>query len=250
MGTTYEQFIACLRNPTARRLIGLTATDEEAATLLADPDASRAYFEIWSSSRETAPPSPAPAPVPAPVPPAAAPPEPERTLLDVWTFGKGSSRVHVLLTTAKLEISGGAGTSIWKSFLGAATLGASLALTGITVKAGGELVIPIRLVDAAFVAAGGAVYSTLKVVVKGEAAEFSIMTLAVGTIAAAINAAVAGGADADFHARVWATHSAGQGRTWPSDRDLRRMLRAGKLTQPQFEREAAIGKHLRALASI
>jgi len=51
MGTSYEQFLACLRNSAARRLLGLDMTDEEAAALGADPEAARAYYEAWTAGR-------------------------------------------------------------------------------------------------------------------------------------------------------------------------------------------------------
>src|SRR3546814_3952969 len=84
MGTSYEQFLACLRNSTARRLLGFEMTDEEAAVLAADGDAAHAYYEVWSASRvDTSAASTRTIPQTAPSAPI------ERALLDISTVGRG-----------------------------------------------------------------------------------------------------------------------------------------------------------------
>src|SRR3546814_16303041 len=116
MGTSYEQFLACLRNSTARRLLGFEMTDEEAAVLAADGDAAHAYYEVWAASRvDTSAASTRTIPQTAPSAPI------ERALLDISTVGRGGEPAKVRVTTSRLFISTTGGVSAWKAFLGVAT---------------------------------------------------------------------------------------------------------------------------------
>lgn len=46
-GTSFEQFRSSLRNPVARRAIGIEMSDDEAVTIAADDGLARAYYENW-----------------------------------------------------------------------------------------------------------------------------------------------------------------------------------------------------------
>ncbi len=245
MGTSYEQFLACLRNSTARRLLGIELTDEEAAVLADDRDAAHAYYEVWSTSRNSRPELPTRVDSRSP---AAAPPE--RTLLNIATVGRGGEPAKVHVSTSRLFISTTGGVSVWKAFLGAATLGVSTAITGINAGVGGDLDIPIRAVSAALITKTGMAYSTIKIVVGGDAVEFGLATTASRSVVEAINAAVSGGDRASVAADAWDIHRQGRAKQWPSEGQLRKQLRKGLIAQARFEHDAAVAHALQSLAML
>ncbi|MBD7958636.1 hypothetical protein H9651_13400 [Microbacterium sp. Sa4CUA7] len=245
MGTSYEQFLACLRNSAARRLLGIEMTDEEAVILGADGKAAVAYYEIWSAGRAgnavastTAIPQAHPAPLA------------ERTLLDISTIGRGGEPATVRVTTSRLFISTTGGVSVWKAFLGAATLGLSTAVTGINAGVGGDLDIPIGAVSAALITRTGIAYSTVKLVIGGDALEFGLATIACSAVIGAINAAVSGGYRATAAAEAWEIYRLGRAKQWPSEGQLRRQLRKGQIPQKRFEHDVAVAHALQSLAMI
>lgn len=243
MGTSYEQFLACLRNSTARRLLGIELTDEEAAVLADDGDAAHAYYEVWSTTRNSPPAVSAKTHSQVSVATS-----PERILLDITTIGRGGEPAKVHVSTSRLFISTTGGVSAWKAFLGAATLGVSTAITGINAGVGGDLDIPIRAVSAALVSKTGMAYSTVKIIVGGDAVEFGLATTASRSVAGAINAAVSGGERALAAADAWDIYKQGRGKQWPSEGQLRKQLRNGQITQARFEHDAAVARALQPLA--
>jgi len=217
-------------------------TDEEAAALGADAEAAHAYYEAWAAGRAS---SSGP---PRTTPQAAAPAE--LTLLDIVTVGRGGEPAKVRVTTSRLCISTTGGTSAWKAFLGAATLGLSTAVTGINAGVGGDLDIPIGAVGAALITKTGMAYSTVKLVVAGDAIEFGLATIACNAVIGAINAAVSGGDRASIAAEAWQMHQSGRAKQWPSEGQLRKYLRTRQISQQRFERDIAISRTLRSLVPI
>jgi len=245
MGTSYEQFLACLRNSTARGLIGIEISDEQADDLAADPMAARAYYEIWSSSLGGAPSAPT-----RTMPEAGSAVPIERVLINVSTVGRGGEPAKVRVSTSRLLISTTGGVSAWKALLGVATLGLSTTVTGINAGVGGDLDIPVRAVSAALITKTGMAYSTVKVVVGGDAIEVGLATVASRAVVEAINAAVSGGDRAVAAADAWAIYEQGRAKLWPSEGQLRKQLRKGHIAQKRFEHDAAVARTLQALTTI
>ena len=210
-----------------------------------DRDASHAYYEVWLTTQKS---SPAPPTMTDPQLPAATPPE--RTLLNISTIGRGGEPAKVHVSTSRLFISTTGGVSVWKAFLGAATLGVSTAVTGINAGVGGDLDIPIRAVSAALITKTGMAYSTVKILVGGDAVEFGLATTATRSVAEAINAAVSGGERALAAAAAWDIYKQGRAKLCPSEGQLRKQLRKGLIAQGQFEHDAAIARALQPLAML
>lgn len=98
MGTSYEQFLACLRNSTARSLIGIEISDEQAEVLAADATAARAYYEVWSTNQGGSTlPSTRTVRQPGPAIPV------ERVLLNVSTIGRGGEPAKVRVSTSRVD---------------------------------------------------------------------------------------------------------------------------------------------------
>lgn len=55
--TSYDQFLSVLRNDVARKRVGLSITDADAARIASDPKLARAYYDNWvNAPRPQAPP--------------------------------------------------------------------------------------------------------------------------------------------------------------------------------------------------
>ncbi len=245
MGTSYEQFLACLRNSTARSLLGIEISDGQAEVLAADALAARAFYEVWSTSQGGSTLAST-----RTVRQAGSAVSVERVLLDVSTVGRGGEPAKVRVSTSRLFISTTGGVSAWKAFLGVATLGLSTTVTGINAGVGGDLDIPVHAVSAALITKTGMAYSTVKLVVGGDAIELGLATVASRAIVEAINAAVSGGDRALAAADAWAIYEQGRAKQWPSEGALRKQLRKGQIAQQRFEHDAAVARTLQALATI
>lgn len=203
----------------------------EDAEHIAENDALlRSYYALWLRSNTPGTTAADPSLSPRPAPTTA------RTLLVLSTVGKSASDIKLKVMQDRIEVESSAGLSLWKAALGAASLGTSMLVTGMTGGRGGSLKVPIGLVEGAFVAKGAILYSTLRVIVGGESADFSMTTSGAQLAAEAINAAIEGGVAAEQFARAW---EASRQRDRPSGsaatKELRRRFKGGLLTPEQFE---------------
>lgn len=161
----------------------------------------------------------------------------ERTLVEMSAIGKGMGSSRIVVTTRKLEINSSAGVSVWRTLLATATVGASAMATGITRRGDGTLEVPVSIVDAAAVGNEKGPWADLRIIVSGESASFN-MSYAGATVAArAINAAVAGGEEAELYHAAWVASRVKRSEKPRHARSrLREELRTGKIAQTEYDR--------------
>lgn len=162
-------------------------------------------------------------------------PQPDRLLLDITAVGKGGASARVRVTTAMLHIDAVAGLSAWKTALGAASLGVSYVATGIASGRGGQLELPIHVVNAAYVRDERFPWAQLVLAIAGESAPFHMAWASATVAAAAINAAIAGGTEATLHADAWANSRQPRlGKPRAREKRLDEALRVGTITADEY----------------
>lgn len=140
-----------------------------------------------------------------------------------------------------LELGSTQGISAWRTILMMGTAGLSTIATGVTRRGDGTLEVPIAIVDAAYIANERGPWADLRIVVAGESATFNMSYAGAGVAARAINAAVAGGDEADIHHEAW-TASRGKRSEKPrhARARLRDELRAGVIDQAGHDRARSV----------
>lgn len=202
-------------------------------------------YAIWDSDagqwQATDTPPPPPLPINAPNAQSAAIGNVERTLLEMTAIGKGASMARIRVTTRMLEIWNTQGVSAWRTLLMMGTAGVTAIATGITRRGDGTLEVPISIVDAVYVANERGPWADLRIIVAGESATFNMSSAGATVAARAINAAVAGGHEADIHHEAW---SVSRGKRSEKPRHararLREELRDGVIDQAAHDRARSV----------